>query len=144
MSFFALLKHFLYSCTYLEYNSHANKNFQLVPETSVRYNEFIRNTCLDTFFHVLIFERRCVKVADDDKEYEITSLESQIIEYIRECQQVYCCSPTQREIGCRIDRCVSIVNRHLKKLENAGILKLKGVRRIEVITAPGDRKIRND
>ena len=81
---------------------------------------------------------------DDEKGYELTLLESQMVEYIYECQHNHYYCPSQYEIGCVVDRCKSIVNRHLHRLQDVGILKLMGVRQIEILSAPEENSIQQD
>lgn len=42
-------------------------------------------------------------------------------------------SPTQREIGEKVKRAPSTVNKHLQRLAKNGVLRVRGVNRIEFL-----------
>lgn len=66
------------------------------------------------------------------EEYCSETLRSDMIVFIRECQSMGYC-PSRKEIGAKVGRAPSVVNKHLHRMANDGVLELKGVRRIEFL-----------
>lgn len=65
-------------------------------------------------------------------EYCGETLRNNIVVFIRECQSMGY-SPTQREIGEKVKRAPSTVNKHLQRLAKNGVLRVRGVNRIEFL-----------